>query len=165
MLDNRGFRLNVGMVLVNAENKVFWGKRARHKSAWQFPQGGIQAYETLEEAMYRELDEEVGLASSDVEVLKVTKKWVYYSVPQYVRRSKEDPQNAKYQGQKQRWFLLRLLSDPKKINFHSTSSPEFSEFVWVDYWYPMHHVVHFKQSVYYKVLREFEPILFPNNPK
>ncbi|MCV2509447.1 MAG: NUDIX domain-containing protein, partial [Neisseriaceae bacterium] len=60
MLDQLGYRPNVGIIIVNRENKVFWGKRVR-QLAWQFPQGGIDKGETPDEAMYRELMEEVGL--------------------------------------------------------------------------------------------------------
>ena len=60
MLDREGFRPNVGIILLNQRNQVFWGKRIRSHS-WQFPQGGIDRGETPEQAMYRELHEEVGL--------------------------------------------------------------------------------------------------------
>ncbi len=62
MLDREGFRPNVGIILLNARNEVFWGKRLREHS-WQFPQGGIKYGETPVQAMYRELHEETGLAS------------------------------------------------------------------------------------------------------
>jgi putative (di)nucleoside polyphosphate hydrolase len=61
MLDRDGFRPNVGIILLNQKNQVFWGKRIRTHS-WQFPQGGIDRGETPEQAMFRELHEEVGLA-------------------------------------------------------------------------------------------------------
>ena len=60
MLDREGFRPNVGIILLNARNEVFWGKRVK-EHAWQFPQGGIKPGETPEDAMYRELEEETGL--------------------------------------------------------------------------------------------------------
>ncbi len=84
MIDRRGFRLNVGMIIVNKEGKVFWGKRPGQKNAWQFPQGGVNSYETLEETMYRELAEEVGLKSEDVKILGQTKRWLYYRLPYYL---------------------------------------------------------------------------------
>jgi hypothetical protein len=65
MLDRDGFRPNVGIILLNQKNQVFWGKRIRTHS-WQFPQGGIDRGETPEQAMFRELHEEVGLQPEHV---------------------------------------------------------------------------------------------------
>ena len=86
MIDRRGFRLNIGMILTNSAGKVFWGKRASHENAWQFPQGGVNPYETLEETMYRELAEEIGLTGKDVKILGVTKRWLYYRLPYCFQR-------------------------------------------------------------------------------
>ena len=61
MLDKDGYRPNVGIVLANGRDEVFWGKRV-NQHAWQFPQGGIKHGESPEQAMYRELEEETGLA-------------------------------------------------------------------------------------------------------
>jgi len=81
MIDRDGYRPNVAIVLVNSRNQVFWGERVR-EHAWQFPQGGIKPGETPEQAMYRELREEVGLRSNHVKVLGRTRDWLRYDVPQ-----------------------------------------------------------------------------------
>ena len=60
MIDSQGFRYNVGIVISNKHGQLLWAKRIKQKS-WQFPQGGVREAETLEQAMYRELNEEVGL--------------------------------------------------------------------------------------------------------
>jgi len=80
MLDREGYRPNVGIILCNARNEVFWGKRIREHS-WQFPQGGIKRGETPEQAMYRELYEEIGLLPEHVCILGRTKDWLRYEVP------------------------------------------------------------------------------------
>src|SRR6478736_5607197 len=72
MLDRDGYRPNVAIVIVNGRNLVFWGKRVREHS-WQFPQGGINPGEAPEQAMYRELHEEVGLQPQHVRVLGRTR--------------------------------------------------------------------------------------------
>ena len=82
MLDRDGYRPNVAIVIVNARNQVFWGKRIREHS-WQFPQGGINPGETPEQAMYRELREEVGLDPDHVRILGRTRDWLRYEVPQH----------------------------------------------------------------------------------
>ena len=86
MLDRDGFRPNVGIVLLNARNQVFWGKRLRTHS-WQFPQGGINHGESPEQAMLRELHEEVGLLPEHVQIVARTRDWLRYEVPDhYIRR-------------------------------------------------------------------------------
>ena len=80
MLDREGYRPNVGIILVNARNEVFWGKRVR-EHAWQFPQGGIKHGETPEQAMYRALFEEVGLRPEHVQILGRTREGLGYEVP------------------------------------------------------------------------------------
>jgi len=75
MLDREGFRPNVGIILLNQKNQVFWGKRIRTHS-WQFPQGGINYGETPEQAMFRELHEEVGLLPDHVRIIARTRDWL-----------------------------------------------------------------------------------------
>lgn len=75
MLDKDGYRPNVGIILCNRRNEVFWGKRVNQHS-WQFPQGGIDQGETPEQAMYRELEEETGLRPDHVRILARTRDWL-----------------------------------------------------------------------------------------
>ena len=158
MLDREGFRPNVGVVLLNARNQVFWGKRLRTHS-WQFPQGGIKEGETPEQAMYRELFEEVGLQRGDVRIVAVSKNWLRYRLPKRLVRQDEGPVCI---GQKQKWFLLRLdEQDEKRINLASCGHPEFDEWRWVSYWYPVRHVVPFKRDVYRRAMREFAQVAMP----
>src|SRR4051812_30750766 len=101
MLDREGFRPNVGIILLNKSNQVFWGKRL-HEHSWQFPQGGIKYGETPLQAMHRELYEEVGLHPEHVEILGRTRDWLRYEVPEtFIRRESR----GAYRGQKQIWFL------------------------------------------------------------
>ncbi|MCL2022238.1 MAG: RNA pyrophosphohydrolase [Betaproteobacteria bacterium] len=150
MLDREGFRPNVGIVLCNAKNEVFWGKRIREHS-WQFPQGGIKRGETPEEAMFRELHEEIGLKSEHVAILGRTKGWLRYEVPtQWIRRE----WRGSYRGQKQIWFLLRLVGRDHDISLRASSHPEFDAWCWHNYWVPMDSVIEFKRNVYLDALNE-----------
>lgn len=162
MIDKSGYRLNVGIILANQDGKLFLGKRIGSKNAWQFPQGGVSAYETLKETMYRELAEEVGLSENDVEILSITRHWLYYKLPTHMRRHQQTPLCI---GQKQRWFLLLLTSSDDKINLTKIHSPEFDNWEWVDYWYPLSKVIYFKREIYLKVLKEFEHIIKHKIPK
>lgn len=156
-IDAEGFRPNVGIILLNKYQEVFWAKRCGPLDAWQFPQGGIDRGETPEQALYRELYEEVGLEKEDVKCLAETSDWFTYHLPKKYLRLDSLPLCI---GQKQKWFLLELRAPAEKINFMLGSKPEFQEWRWVDYWYPVEHVIRFKKNVYRKALQEFRPIVF-----
>ena len=150
MLDRDGFRPNVGIILLNQRNQVFWGKRLRTHS-WQFPQGGIDRGETPEQAMVRELHEEVGLLREHVRIVARTRDWLRYEVPdRYIRRDAR----GHYKGQKQIWFLLQLLGHDWDLNLRATNHPEFDAWRWNDYWVPLDAVVEFKRGVYEVALTE-----------
>ncbi|MBX2824923.1 MAG: RNA pyrophosphohydrolase [Gammaproteobacteria bacterium] len=155
MIDSDGYRLNVGIILSNREGKLFWARRVG-QDAWQFPQGGIDRAESPEEAMYRELTEETGLSANDVEILGCTSDWLKYRLPKrYVRRN----QQPVCVGQKQIWFMLRMLSKESAVNLSSSDKPEFDNWCWVDYWEPSRKVIFFKRKVYKLALTELEPLL------
>ena len=152
MIDSQGFRHNVGIVICNNHGQLLWAKRIK-QSAWQFPQGGIREAETLEQAMYRELKEEVGLNERDVKVLHKTTNWLHYRLPNSFIRYHKDPLCI---GQKQKWFLLSLESDDSQVKLSNSVDPEFDDWCWVNYWYPIKKVIEFKRDVYRKALTELE---------
>ena len=156
MIDKDGFRLNVGIIVMNKQGQLLWARRRYMHEAWQFPQGGIQERETPEEAMYRELDEELGLSQSQVKILAESKHWFSYRLPKMFVREYQKPVCI---GQKQRWFLLQLTAGDYSVNLNKGDKPEFDAWRWVDYWYPLQQVVDFKKPVYEKALNEFLPIL------
>ncbi|MCQ9121978.1 RNA pyrophosphohydrolase [Rodentibacter pneumotropicus] len=158
MIDFDGYRPNVGIVICNRKGQVLWAKRYGQNS-WQFPQGGINDNESAEQAMYRELYEEVGLQPKDVRILSVSKHWLRYKLPKRLLRYDSKPMCI---GQKQRWFLLQLVSDEKNINMQTTKSPEFDGWRWVSFWYPVRQVVSFKKDVYRRAMKEFATFLFSN---
>ncbi|GLQ33145.1 RNA pyrophosphohydrolase [Litoribrevibacter albus] len=153
MIDSDGFRPNVGIILSNDHGQVLWARRIG-QDAWQFPQGGIKHDETIEEALYRELQEEVGLREHDVEVLACTRGWLRYRLPKRMVRYNSQPVCI---GQKQKWFLLRMISDDGSVNLGHSGDPEFDGWQWVSYWYPLDQVVAFKREVYRKALKELAP--------
>jgi len=150
MIDRDGYRPNVGIVLCNSRNEVFWGKRVREHS-WQFPQGGIKQGETPEAAMYRELCEEVGLLPQHVRILGRTRDWLRYDVPEHwVRRE----WRGSYRGQKQIWFLLKMVGRDCDVSLRASTKPEFDAGRWHEYWVPLESVIEFKRDVYQKALTE-----------
>jgi putative (di)nucleoside polyphosphate hydrolase len=156
-IDAEGFRANVGIILCDARGLVLVGGRVGQE-AWQFPQGGIRHDESPEEAMFRELSEEIGLRPEDVAVLGSTADWLRYHLPEKYMRRRMRPLCI---GQKQRWFLLRLLSPDSVLRLDTTATPEFDRWRWVDYWQPLQDVIFFKRNVYRQALQELGPIVFP----
>lgn len=155
MIDADGFRPNVGIILSNDVGQVFWARRINQDS-WQFPQGGINAQESPEEAVLRELNEEVGLEPHDVRILACTCGWLRYRLPERLVRTHRRPLCI---GQKQKWFLLHMIGDEHRVRMDVTDKPEFDAWRWVCYWYPLGQVVTFKREVYRRALKELAPRL------
>ncbi len=159
MIDRDGYRLNVGIILSNNEGKLFWARRVG-QDAWQFPQGGMKKGESPEQAMYRELEEETGLLTKHVEILGRTDDWLRYEVPErWVRRE----WRGHYRGQKQIWFLLRLVGRDTDIDLRASGHPEFDAWRWSDFWIPLDSVIEFKRDVYKQALSELGRFLFPES--
>ena len=137
MLDKEGYRPNVGIILLNQRNEVFWGKRIGQHS-WQFPQGGIQQGENPKDAMLRELQEEIGLLR---------------------RQNQQRPRRVAYKGQKQIWFLLRMIGQDSAINLRAFDQPEFDAWRWSSYWIALDDVIEFKRKVYELALCELAKYL------
>lgn len=156
LIDEQGYRFNVGIVVANQKGQLLWARRIRTENAWQFPQGGMQEDESPAEAMFRELLEELGLKPNDVQLLAEAEDWLMYKLPEQYIRHNSQPLCI---GQKQKWFLLRLVSDDTHIRLDHSKKPEFDCWKWVDYWYPIQHVIDFKYGVYKSMLTEFESLI------
>lgn len=161
MIDTDGYRANVGIILSNHAGRLLWARRIGQE-AWQFPQGGIQKSETPMEAMHRELHEEVGLKFSDIKIIGRTRGWLRYRLPEKLIRRGSGPVCI---GQKQVWFLLRLMSDESHVCLDLTDKPEFDSWRWVTYWHPLREVVPFKRRVYQRALHELAPLLRDNSSR
>lgn len=153
VIDEQGYRANVGIILANGKGQVFWARRVG-QDAWQFPQGGIAEEETPEQAMYRELYEEIGLRPEDVKIIASTKGWLRYRLPERLLRHGSEPLCI---GQKQKWFLLHYQNTDEAVRLDVHERPEFDYWHWVSYWHPIEQVVSFKKAVYIKALKELSP--------
>ncbi len=154
MIDGDGYRPNVGIIVANDEGQVLWARRVG-QNAWQFPQGGIKSSESPEDALYRELHEEIGLQEGSVKIVGCTRGWLRYRLPKRLLR-----QNASsFIGQKQKWFMLKMLAEDDAVRFDVSDTPEFDLWQWVSYWYPLGQVVAFKQDVYRRAMKELLPLL------
>lgn len=155
MIDSDGFRANVGIILTNDDGRVFWARRMG-MDAWQFPQGGIKKDESPELAMYRELKEETGLEAEHVEIIGSTDDWLKYWLPKRFIRHNTYPLCI---GQKQIWYLLRLVADESYVNLTQSDEPEFDIWKWVDLWDPIDEVVSFKRNVYEQAIKQLAPFM------
>lgn len=158
LIDAEGYRANVGIVIINDRGQVFWARRYGQHS-WQYPQGGVDEGETAEETMYRELHEEVGLKPEHVKIVASTKHWLRYKLPKRLIRHESKPVCI---GQKQKWFLLKLTAEESAVDLLHSDHPEFDDWRWVSYWYPVRQVVSFKREVYRKVMKEFAQASMPS---
>ncbi len=156
-IDCDGFRANVGIILCNEDGQLLLAGRCGQRG-WQFPQGGINPGETPEAAMYRELEEEVGLCRRQVELMGTTEPWLRYRLPKRYWRKNSFPLCI---GQKQIWFLLRLQCEDNSVCLDATDHPEFDRWRWVDFWQPVAEVIYFKKRVYARALEQLGPLLFP----
>jgi putative (di)nucleoside polyphosphate hydrolase len=164
-----GYRPNVGIILVNRFNQVLWARRAGH-DGWQFPQGGVRQNETPDQALYRELYEEVGLGHEHVEIVARTRDWLRYDLPEpYLQRIRRRGDNN-FRGQKQLWYLLHLTASDSKVCLDASGKPEFDKWIWLDWWNALEQIVEFKREVYEVAMKElvrhlprnaFFPRLFP----
>lgn len=154
MIDGDGYRPNVGIIIANDKGQVLWARRVG-QDAWQFPQGGIDPKESVEEALYRELKEETGLDPESIEIVGSTRGWLRYKLPKRMLRQN----TSSFIGQKQRWYLLKMLAEDEAVSFTHADTPEFDHWRWVSYWYPLGQVVSFKQEVYRKAMKELAPYI------
>jgi putative (di)nucleoside polyphosphate hydrolase len=145
------YRPNVAMIIVShnypQKKEIFLAQRNDLIDVWQFPQGGIDEGEEVKEALFRELEEEIG--TSDVSIIHEYPKWISYDFPQKIAKKMKP-----YVGQKQRYFLVKL-SKNAKINIQ-TKHPEFSDYKFVDVKDVLKQSASFKQVVYETVINYFK---------
>lgn len=155
---NDGYRPNVGIIICNCEGQVFWARRTS-RDGWQFPQGGIAENESVEQAVYRELEEETGLQQTQVKLIAHTKEWLHYDLPKRFLRRGRNRRRTSFKGQKQVWFLLQLMEDDNAVNLRTMNSPEFDQWKWVDVDFALENIIDFKRRVYSQAISELAPYL------
>ncbi len=153
-LRNLPYRQCVGIVLFNSDGNVFVGERLDHPGAWQMPQGGIDANESIEHAALRELREETG--TDKAEVVYVSDEILTYELPDHLLGKLW---GGRYKGQEQRWAALRFTGEDRDITLYDKVHPEFAAWKWVPLPQVCELIVPFKRATYEAVIREFTPVL------
>ena len=148
------YRKCVGMMIINSKREILVGRRMDHPSGfWQMPQGGIDDNENPEEAVWREMMEEVG--TNNAKIIKISNQWINYEIPSETLKTL--PWGKKYIGQTQKWFAFDFLGKDDEINV-STDKPEFDSWKWAKMESMIDNIVPFKRKVYQIILEEFKNI-------
>ena len=153
MASEQNYRLNVGIMIVNREQKILAGDALHYPGEWMMPQGGIDHAESAHGAMQRELYEETGLRTQQVRLIREHDEWL-----QYLFRKPQYKDDIYYIGQRQKWFLLEYngaLPDAENVK-----EQEFSRFDWVDAQWLVEQIPPFKKEVYRTIVAAFSPF-FP----
>ncbi|MCA9357040.1 NUDIX domain-containing protein [Candidatus Nomurabacteria bacterium] len=148
-MSTRFFRAGVGTVIYNQKNEVALFQRAAYPiGVWQFQQGGVDLGESVEETLWRELKEEVGLTIEDFSSVIEMPRWTVYQDDNSVI----DSTISRF-GQAHRWFFLELKPD-KEINLSEATDDEFSDFRWTTFPEAIANTTKLKKHVY-EELAEF----------
>ena len=145
------YRKRVVLIILNQNNEILVGRRIDNPSGfWQMPQGGIDKNEIPEQAVWREMMEEIGTNSA--KLIHTSSQWLKYDIPKEILKGL--PWGEEYIGQEQKWFMFRFVGQENEINV-STDNPEFSEWKWIDHKLILENIVPFKKNIYQNVLKEF----------
>ena len=157
-MNELGYRPCVGVMLVNAEGRVFVGRRIDNKEGdwWQMPQGGVDEGEDLKEAALRELAEETGAKAEHVTLIQQSNEPIRYDLPEDLMGKLW---GGKYRGQEQIWFLARFSGADEDIDLEAHNPPEFCDWKWVNPEQLPDLIVPFKKRVYRAVLEEFRELV------
>ncbi|MGI9393672.1 MAG: RNA pyrophosphohydrolase [Boseongicola sp.] len=155
MTANLPYRPCVGVVLVNAQGKIFTGERVDTPGAWQMPQGGIDDGETPEAAAFRELEEETGVTPQSAWLVAEHPDWVLYDLPDHLVGK---IWKGRFRGQKQKWFLLEFVADDDEVDIFKHDK-EFARWRWSTPDEVLRDIVPFKRAVYDQVIAAFRPKL------
>lgn len=156
MSEHLPYRPAVGVMLLNAEDRVFVGQRLDSTlEAWQMPQGGTDPGEDSREAALRELEEETGIRRALVEMIACASRQLDYDLPADLIGKLW---KGRYRGQRQTWYLARFLGRDEDVNI-ATHEPEFRAWRWIDHWELPRLIVPFKKALYEAVLEEFADYL------
>ncbi len=151
MTTPKDYRQGVGACIFNPDGKVLMAERLDLPGSWQLMQGGVDEGETPQDALFREILEELGIKKSQLEILRQAGSWFFYDFPSHMHAFK-----GRYKGQTQLWFALRFLGQDEDINLNHSDHPEFSQIRWVELKDIQDFAVDFKKEMYKQIIAEFK---------
>ena len=138
------YRKGVIAVFINNSKRLLVCQRTDNK-CWQFPQGGIDAKESPQKALYREINEEIGV--NEFNILKNSIVFIGYDFPSYIK----SPITKKYKGQEQIWYLCKL-NEGITPDLAKASCDELCNFSWKKPQFVLENIVSWKKNAYEKGL-------------
>jgi putative (di)nucleoside polyphosphate hydrolase len=160
MRESLPYRPGVGIMLLNADNRVFVGQRFDSVvEAWQMPQGGIDAGEDPYAAALRELEEETGVKPDLTSLVAETSDWLHYDLPDELLGT---IWKGRYRGQRQKWYALRFLGCDADVDLMAhahAGHAEFKAWQWAELERIAELIVPFKRELYAQLVAELGPRL------
>ncbi len=151
------FRPNVAAILQRPKSgKILIAERVQHPGSWQFPQGGVDPGEDLIGALYREVEEEIGVGSDKYELTACHTNYRYKFPDGHLKK-------GQFCGQVQTYFLCTYNGKKRAIDLNAHVR-EFTDYKWIQpgefdlAWVPK-----FKREVFKKVFRDFFGLKRLNN--
>ncbi len=141
------YRPNVAAILRNDRGEILICERIDADGSWQFPQGGVDAGETPERSLARELREEISVRPKDFRVVERRGPYRYLFPEGRMKKG--------FRGQEQLYFLVDFIGPESRIDL-ATKHPEFKSFRWIQpaefqiAWLPP-----MRREVYRAVFRDF----------
>lgn len=146
------YRANVAAIIINPEGNLLICERATVPGAWQFPQGGVDHGESSEQALFREVSEEVGLRAEHYAIL-LRREGYRYLYPEQAQGKKLRKHGS--HGQEQTYFLCQLKANAPQVNVHQKQR-EFRAYRWIlPVEFQLDWLPEFKQEVYREVMKDF----------
>jgi len=120
------YRFGVNAIIIDRDNNFLLVQKNGYKdNEWNFLGGGREEGETLEQNLFREINEEIGSVKSDFEIVGVSSCKIEYDYP---ADTVMKIHGGKYRGQSYEQVVLRFLGNKDKLVF---SSEEFRTHKWV----------------------------------
>ena len=149
----KDYRKGICALFLNQQGELIVFNRIDWKNSWQSVEGGVDMGESYEDALYREVYEEVGLKKNKYAVINETKKPIYYDMPK--RDYKSPFKTWNFKGQAKKAYLLKLLDNKPTFKYDITEEIEFSQHKTTTAKQLINECPEFKKEFYTKILKEF----------